>query len=634
MTPGCSTCGFAVEWLRSCYDSNWRLFRGQPAVVTPGSYVFAPPGIPHYPGWHNLGSRNWTSDERTPAPELGEVDGGRQVYGLGIAPLPYPPAGLLGDADCITNGERYPLPVITRNFDRGWDSRCFDLPRPPLPVPARQWDIFDCHDRRELITQLGQLEALNGAGAVAALNAYMPGWTWVFVNDGPGPIPGSIIGTRGTSTIVMVAGTSNATQWTYQITSGLLGPVDFGWFSTLQFWHDASDAIIDRMNAAGASGAGRLVLVGHSYGAALCCIIAARCRVPNASRPIQLLTCGCPKPGDTRLVELLDTIQQLHYVNSDDPIPYLPPGVQELGYVGVLVPAALRARWSVWRVPGNRVGLTPEGQVYDNPDSAGLVSIIYRTVQRLLLGLEPPAATAHGIVEYTRRLLCPDDPPPGKTPADPFRDVVCWLRPEYLQSAYALGDEVTLWGDDGPFGFDGKEGPLPGGVHVALDGAPLPVAAEFKRIGGMQFPLLDLGNTHSCYLVATFRRPMDVQPLGVRMFCQGGFLLDLRFLTAQMAYSSAFTTVAGSIGLAPGLRVFSVRRRPNFVELRVNGIVLASGPADPTGNLKLTGFQLLGLQLPTTKRSWVAELLIFGKEVDDDQQTALYSYFTSRYGVP
>ncbi len=131
----CTVCGYAVEWLRSCYSSEWRLFKGSPVAVK-GRYFFAKQGTPHYPGWHNLGSRNWTSDERDPWPELGETATTQRPYSKGELRAGVPPAIRVGTADCIANGETLPLPVIVppRTFIAGIDSRCYVAAGMPLPL--------------------------------------------------------------------------------------------------------------------------------------------------------------------------------------------------------------------------------------------------------------------------------------------------------------------------------------------------------------------------------------------------------------------------------------------------------------------------------------------------------------------
>lgn len=132
------TCGYIVDWVRSCYLSRWRLFEGS-NIETPGRYYFAPAGAPHYPGWHNFWSRNWTTDEFIPAPHLGELEGNRPYSKGGLQTL-YPPAVRLGSADCIENGERLPLPVLSRHFIEGIDSRCY----PPSAAPEPPTELCCC----------------------------------------------------------------------------------------------------------------------------------------------------------------------------------------------------------------------------------------------------------------------------------------------------------------------------------------------------------------------------------------------------------------------------------------------------------------------------------------------------------
>jgi hypothetical protein len=127
--------GYAVEWLRSCYQSEWRLYRNS-ALAVKGRYVFRPASTPHYPGLHNLGSRNWTTDERDPWPALGETEFAPRPYDKGAIRAGNPPAILLGTGDCIANGETLPLPVFVppRTFPGGFDSRIYTASGLPVPL--------------------------------------------------------------------------------------------------------------------------------------------------------------------------------------------------------------------------------------------------------------------------------------------------------------------------------------------------------------------------------------------------------------------------------------------------------------------------------------------------------------------
>jgi hypothetical protein len=119
-----------VDWIRSCYSSQWQLLRGGPP--TRGYYYYCPPGTPHYPGLHLIGSRNWTrGDPARGTPLIGEWDG-PQRYSRGSLPVPPPPAVVLGSADCIALGDTYPLPMVDRTLPYGIDSRCYSSGSAPV----------------------------------------------------------------------------------------------------------------------------------------------------------------------------------------------------------------------------------------------------------------------------------------------------------------------------------------------------------------------------------------------------------------------------------------------------------------------------------------------------------------------
>ena len=55
--PACSVCGMAVDWLRSCYQSEWALFKDAPTTLIRGRYYFSPPKTGFYAGTTLLASR-------------------------------------------------------------------------------------------------------------------------------------------------------------------------------------------------------------------------------------------------------------------------------------------------------------------------------------------------------------------------------------------------------------------------------------------------------------------------------------------------------------------------------------------------------------------------------------------------
>lgn len=99
MTPEASLCGYAVEWLRSCYASQWRLTNDSTAL-TPGRYCAAPPDTPFFEQLHSYGSRIWTTDDFPDGQPLrGEDRDARQRWYNGGTPEVFPSAIAIGQTD-------------------------------------------------------------------------------------------------------------------------------------------------------------------------------------------------------------------------------------------------------------------------------------------------------------------------------------------------------------------------------------------------------------------------------------------------------------------------------------------------------------------------------------------------------
>lgn len=90
---------------------------------TPGQYVFAPQGTPHFPGFHNLWSATWTTDDRRDDDGLGEVQDSRYGWFNGALPAIVPDAVRIGSLDCIRVGEQVECvsaPELTADDGAEW----------------------------------------------------------------------------------------------------------------------------------------------------------------------------------------------------------------------------------------------------------------------------------------------------------------------------------------------------------------------------------------------------------------------------------------------------------------------------------------------------------------------------------
>lgn len=402
MTPGCTVCGYAVEWLRSCYANKWRLFRGRPDVLTPGRYVFAPEGTPHFPGWHNFGSKTWTTDERDPWPALGEAQS-RPTWTRGETFTNWPRAIVLGDLDCLQSGERTPLPLVNPpELVGGFDVRCFP--------PADQVDVIELVDTSSRAFQIFSALVLDQlyddpAFAVNLVQAYFgPEATVSLVPNTSSTNPGTIIVITPKQTVVFISGTSNLNQAATQVLYQGLGAFNVGTYSTNLQWFAGASAVVQRINAAGADPTRPITLIGHSYGGAAACLIGAAYVQQTPDRDISLLTFGCPKPGDSRLTDILAGLRQIHYANQGDPIPAIPP------VLAPLLPTNVGAApWQLIQYPGfarppGQVSLSITGVVGPPPDDSILTALIFQFVAEAISSSPITIPFEHGIKEYLFRL--------------------------------------------------------------------------------------------------------------------------------------------------------------------------------------------------------------------------------------
>lgn len=337
------TCGYGVEWVRSSFRSYWRLFRDRPEVLTPGRYVFAPKNTPCCPFPTFLGSRDWTSDERDPWPELGEWEGAR-TWDSGRYDDVWPSAIIVGTRECIENGETTYPPSTDRDFIAGFDRLCFRKPEPE----ARAVATVDIADRGTQLT-FARIQTelyLDAAQAGADLLSFLgpPYVVSSVANDAGSNVPGSLIATAPGKLLVIVSGTTTPQQLALQFAYGV-APINVGQFSTHLIHWAASWIIHARAIAAGANNNDEVILIGHSYGAAVATILAARYRLGDPARSIRLLTYACPQTMDARGREILQSVPQIHVANRGDPVPELPPHRLDLIPFLSIVPAPILAVW-------------------------------------------------------------------------------------------------------------------------------------------------------------------------------------------------------------------------------------------------------------------------------------------------
>lgn len=381
------------------------MFANQPTVLTAGGFIFAPPGTAHYPFGHHLESRDWTSDERKPWPALGEWSGKRS-YSNGRFDGIFPSQVIVGDSECIAQGEqRYP-PVPLVPLINGFPGECYRRPPdPPFPPPSPQ--EIDIRDRPTQLFFAQVSEALydDPVLAAVALQDYLgDDYTITAVANDDSIFPGSLIATGPRGTVVIISGTTTPQQLATQAFLGLVGMQRYGPYRTLPLWFDGQEVIAERIVDAGADPALPIVLVGHSYGGAIAAILATRYKMAHPEQDIKLLTFAMPKPGDRGMIDILNTIASVHIVNAGDPVPSLPPTTPEIGILGFAIPFGFAERWALPTIPLGRKLLFPDGELLDTQQSSLSLAFLWDAALKALDGDPLALIGNHRIAAYRARL--------------------------------------------------------------------------------------------------------------------------------------------------------------------------------------------------------------------------------------
>jgi len=561
---------------------------------------------------------------------LGPVASAERVYSAGVGADPIPPAGLIGNAQCIQNGEVWPLPVIDRTFAMGWDSRCYELTRPTTDDAPFIFDLRDCNTQVRMARVLELMYQGDGSAAATQFLDYYPTAIVSVAPNTTGPIPGTLIATIQGRTIVLISGTTNPLQWALQGFSGAAGLVNFGQYSTLLAWRIASDAIQNRIMDATLDPEGPISLIGHSYGGAIACILAARYRLHNPFRYIQLLTFGCPKPGDSRLADILSTVQQTHFVNDDDPVTYLPPSGPDLGLLAALIPGNLIARWNSYARPANRIGLDASGNRRDNPDPDDVYSLLFRIVNELVSGETPAAINSHMMHEYRRRLRCPDAPPPAPAPTAPL---LFWIRREELTGL--VGDNIDEWeevsGNERHLTYSGS------GTQPIITGQYGPEGAIL--FGSQQLAMpepLFPGTDISVYMVVG--KSSLTTPVGPFFGFWNGHPFNYYPGAGHTGSAITLRSPSASILLSAPMgedewHLLSMRMTETTLIADFDGSNIFAGTKSALIVAQFGSWGTAGTLLATGS-AMIGECLLFGGVVSDDQHAELTYYLLEKFGLP
>jgi pimeloyl-ACP methyl ester carboxylesterase len=404
-----------VDWLRSCYSSRWRLFAGS-EQETAGRYYWSPPGSLHYPGVHNYGSATWhRTDPETVQGSLGEVIGTPRKHYSGVYDSQYPEQVVAGSPECIRNGEMPGDVLDPTNSYAGYPVECYVPPAAPPPDAARldyeKASAFSrCALARLWATVIEFMYLDDAASIQALLAAFLPSNPTVTVHSALGDMPSVTTVVHADYCCVAIDGTRNAQELALQAFQGVNPPQNFGILSTLPLWYTAATYVATKLLADGVNDQRPIFLTGHSYGAAVAAILAARYRNGGPTRSVKYLTFGCPKVGDDRLAALLDRCDGASLANDNDLVTTLPPDRATMAPVIVLFPFFAFGPWFDWERPPATSTQYGDGTLTAGANVLLDFQTLFNMVSHVVAGTPQTTIIGHSISEYLRRLAlrCPE----------------------------------------------------------------------------------------------------------------------------------------------------------------------------------------------------------------------------------
>lgn len=407
--PDCSPCGLAVDWSRRCYQSEWHLFADDPETTTAGRYYRCLENTPFIPGYHHYGSREWLESNWQHLQGLGESLTFKSVWNPGDRPKILPINSIVGSLDCIANGGSYDHQVPYDQIFDGFPVKCI-LPDLLPNGPWAKVSSYDSCSLQYFYTQiLMWMYDHDPLSIEVAFKMLIPGCE-VFWKLGTALYPDLVCVVTPTFTVLVIDGTQTWQQWAMQGLRGITPPTNYGYYSTLPLWYDASTRALDFMEECGANPTGRFMLVGHSYGGATVYNVAARLRGNNNTIQIVCLTFGSPKPGDTRMIRLIDTTSGMAVVNDQDVVGSVPPDFPSLYPVLIITGMFDLENWDQWQHPTDRARQDANGMLTLNVSPILDAGTLLTMLSQILLNEPFTDILTHPTEVYRNRILkrCPE----------------------------------------------------------------------------------------------------------------------------------------------------------------------------------------------------------------------------------
>lgn len=414
-TPQFSSCGLVVEFVRSCHSGFWRFFAARPDVITPGRYFFVNDKTPHLSDFHYFGCEDWREGDwprvegHTHPVQLGNDKSLGWYWDNGKAPALAVPARSVGRPDQFDESQPFPVPTEIKLIG-GIDSRCYLVPQGFLVRDFQELLDNNCAWLLILCGILEKMEAGDTATVEQVLRLIFGQGTTIDFRNPDADNNLYCVAQTPRNNIVILAGTHSWDLLARQIVQGMQGPTDYFTFGALPLHYNASTTVANFCNTAGMDATKPTLLVGHSMGAATAMTLWRRMIQANPDFNVRVITFGCPKPGDTRLVQAWRLQGQgVSVVNHGDPVARIPPSNTTRSAVQTVFPFIPDAWFEEWKPLHEYLHITEGGGLEFGPlDELSVAELLGFITFGLFMREEDPQ-TSHRMPSYIAhlKLKCP-----------------------------------------------------------------------------------------------------------------------------------------------------------------------------------------------------------------------------------
>lgn len=358
-----------------------------------------------YSGFHNLGSGTWYDRNNGLDQGLGEDIGWRRKWDRGDPPPVLPNAEVVGSRDCIGQGESIDNALSFSQLEAGLPPLCW-VPHvigDPLWSIAGAW--YSCSLQYFYLTAIQLLYNRDATNLRLIFRMLLGNTISTFFHQGTTQLPDVFVVVTDECSIIVVDGTVNFQQLALQCFLGVIPPTNQGAFSTQPLWYVAASYANALAVADGVDPLKPIILVGHSYGAAVCNVLAGRYRFIRPQGQVRLLTCGDPKPGDSRLQRILGGTAGIALANDDDLVTILPPDALTIWPVVVAEHYTPFLIWDRWKRPPNQALLNGDGSLNFNKAAITDYTTMYNAANSAYAHIPLGIITGHFLSEYRDRTL-------------------------------------------------------------------------------------------------------------------------------------------------------------------------------------------------------------------------------------